>query len=693
MSTKAKLDWTATDERAVDLVRVLAMDSVQKAGNGHPGTAMSLAPAAYLLFQKLMRHDPADPNWPGRDRFVLSCGHSSLTLYIQLYLSGYGLTLDDLKALRTWGSITPGHPEHRLTPGVETTTGPLGQGIGNAVGMAMGARRERGLFDPDAAPGASPFDHFVYCFVSDGDMEEGISHEVCSLGGHQELGNLIVLYDNNYISIEDNTNIAKSEDVAARFEAYGWHVQKLDWHTADGYHEDVPALYQAFLNAQQHTEAPSFIALKTIIGWPAPNKQNTGAAHGAALGVPEVKATKEILHFDPDVDFPVEDEALNHARQVAERGKQAHAEWEKPFADWASANPERKALFDRLATRRLPDGWTEVLPTFPPDATGIATRKASGAVLDALAPVLPELWGGSADLAESNLTTMEGEPSFIPANHQTKMWPGNPYGRTLHFGIREHGMGAILNGIALSGGTRVYGGTFLQFSDYMRGAVRLTSMMELPVTFVWTHDSIGLGEDGPTHQPVEHLWSLRNIPNLEVVRPGDANETVIAWRTILERAKPAALCLTRQNLPILDRTGELHGADQVVRGGYVLADGTDVILIATGSEVSIALDARDLLAGQDISARVVSMPCVEWFNDQDESYRREVLPPTIPARVSVEAGITAPWKLFVGDAGGSIGVDHYGASAAYQKIYEEFGITAERVAAAAHDSLARVGDR
>jgi transketolase len=692
VSTKAKLDWTATDERAVDLVRVLAMDSVQKVGNGHPGTAMSLAPAAYLLFQKLLRHDPADPNWPGRDRFVLSCGHSSLTLYIQLYLSGYGLTLEDLKSYRTWGSITPGHPEHRLTPGVETTTGPLGQGIGNAVGMAMGARRERGLFDPDAKAGTSPFDHFVYCFASDGDMEEGISHEVSSLGGHQELGNLIVLYDDNYISIEDNTNIAKSEDVAARYEAYGWHVQKVDWHTADGYHEDVPALYQAFLNAQQHTEAPSFIALKTIIGWPAPNKQNTGAAHGAALGVPEVKATKKILHFDPDVDFPVEDEALNHARQVAERGKQAHAEWEKPFADWASANPERKALFDRLATRRLPDGWTEVLPTFPPDATGIATRKASGAVLDALAPVLPELWGGSADLAESNLTTMEGEPSFIPANHQTAMWPGNPYGRTLHFGIREHGMGAILNGIALSGGTRVYGGTFLQFSDYMRGAVRLTSMMELPVTFVWTHDSVGLGEDGPTHQPVEHLWSLRNIPNLEVVRPGDANETTIAWRTILERARPAALCLTRQNVPVLDRTGDLHGAEKVAQGGYVLADGTDLILIATGSEVSIALEAREQLAVDGVSARVVSMPCVEWFNEQDESYRREVLPPTIPARVSVEAGITAPWKLFVGDAGGSIGVDHYGASAAYKRIYEEFGITAERVAVAAHDSLARVRD-
>ncbi|MGD0605830.1 MAG: transketolase [Streptosporangiaceae bacterium] len=668
------------------------MDAVQKVGNGHPGTAMSLAPAAYLLFQRVMRHDPADPNWPGRDRFVLSCGHSSLTLYIQLYLSGYGLTMDDLKSLRTWGSITPGHPEHRLTPGVEVTTGPLGQGIGNAVGMAMGARRERGLFDPDAKAGTSPFDHFVYVFMSDGDIEEGISHEVSSIAGVQELGNLIVLYDDNHISIEDNTRIAKSEDVAARYRAYGWHVQEVDWRTPEGYHEDVPALYAAILNAKEHTEAPSFIKLKTIIGWPAPNKQDSGAAHGAALGVPEVKATKKILHFDPEVDFPVEEEALNHAREVAERGKQAHAEWEEGFAAWAKAHPEPKALFDRMAVHRLADGWAEVLPEFPPDAKGIATRKASGEILTALAPVLPELWGGSADLAESNLTTMAGEPSFLPVNRQTEMWPGNPYGRTLHFGIREHGMGAILNGIALSGGTRVYGGTFLQFSDYMRGAVRLTSMMELPVTYVWTHDSIGLGEDGPTHQPIEHLWSLRNIPNLEVVRPGDANETVVAWRTILERAKPAALCLTRQNLPILDRSGELEGAEKASQGAYVLAPGTDVILIATGSEVSIALEARELLAGQDISARVVSMPCVEWFTEQDESYRREVLPPTIPARVSVEAGITPPWKLFVGDAGASIGVDHYGASAAYQKIYQEFGITAERVAAAANDSLARVRD-
>ncbi len=653
---------------------------------------MSLAPAAYLLFQRVLRHDPADPGWPGRDRFVLSCGHSSLTLYIQLYLSEYGLTLDDLKGYRTWGSITPGHPEHGLTAGVETTTGPLGQGIGNAVGMAMAARRERGLFDPDAAPGQSPFDHYIYCFVSDGDIEEGVSHEVSSLAGHHELGNLIVLYDDNQISIEDDTKIAKSEDVCARYEAYGWHVQRLSWRTPDGYQEDVQALYQALLTAKEHTEAPSFIALSTIIGWPAPHKQNTGAAHGSALGVDEVKETKEILHFDPAIDFPVEDEALGHARQVAERGKRLHAAWDVSFNAWASANPQRKALFDRLAARRLPDGWAGKLPSFPPDAKGMATRKASGTILSAIGPVLPELWGGSADLAESNLTTMEGEPSFIPAEHQTAMWPGNPYGRTMHFGIREHGMGAIVNGIALHGGTRPYGGTFLVFSDYMRPSVRLAALMELPVTYVWTHDSIGLGEDGPTHQPIEHLWALRAIPGLEVVRPGDANETVVAWRTILERARPAALCLTRQNLPVLDRSAGLESAEKVARGGYVLAEGGDVILIATGSEVSIALEAREQLAADGLSARVVSMPCVEWFNDQDEAYRREVLPPAIRARVSVEAGITAPWRLFTTDAGASIGVDHFGASADYKTIYREFGITAERVAAAARDSLARVRD-
>jgi transketolase len=688
------LDWSSADKRAVDLIRVLAMDAVQKSGSGHPGTAMSLAPAAYLLYQRLLRHDPADPKWPGRDRFVLSCGHSSLTLYIQLYLSGYGLTLDDLKRYRSWGSLTPGHPEHGLTPGVETTTGPLGQGIGNAVGMAMAARRERGLFDPGAAPGASPFDHFIYCFVSDGDIEEGISHEVSSLAAHHKLGNLIAVYDDNSISIEDDTHVAKSEDVGARYEAYGWHVQRVDWRAPDGgYHEDAQALYDAFEAARAVTDKPSFIALRTIIGWPAPHKKNTGAAHGSALGEPEVRATKEILGFDPEVTFPAEEDAVSHARQVAERGKKLHAEWEESFTAWAAANPERKALFDRLSRRELPAGWADALPAFPADEKGVATRRASGNVLSALAPVLPELWGGSADLAESNLTTMEGEPSFIPAEHQTAMWKGGPYGRTMHFGIREHGMGAILNGIALHGGTRPYGGTFLVFSDYMRPSVRLAALMEQPVTYVWTHDSIGLGEDGPTHQPIEHLWALRAIPGLDVVRPADANETVVAWRTILERtSRPAGLCLTRQNVPVFDRE-TYRSAEGTARGGYVLADGDsgqpDVILIGTGSEVQIAVAARELLAAGGISARVVSMPCVEWFYEQDASYQEDVLPAAVRARVSVEAGVTAPWKGIVGDAGESVGVDHFGASASYMKLYEEFGLTAERVAEAARASLAK----
>jgi transketolase len=685
------LDWTSADKRAVDLVRVLAMDAVQKAGNGHPGTAMSLAPAAYLLFQNVLRHDPADPKWAGRDRFVLSAGHSSLTLYIQLYLSGYGLSLDDLRAFRTWGSITPGHPEYGLTAGVETTTGPLGQGLGNAVGMAMASRRERGMLDPDAAPGESPFDHFVYSIVSDGDIEEGITHEASAIAAVQELGNLIVIYDDNRISIEDDTRIAKSEDTGARYASYGWHVQHVSWVTGNGYEENVQALYNAIVAAKAVTDKPSFIVLRTIIGWPAPNKQNTQAAHGAALGDAEVAATKEILHFDPAVSFPVEEEALNRAREVAVRGKALHAEWDSAFAVWEKENPERAVLFARLATRSLPDGWTAVLPQFPADPKGTGTRRTSGKVLTALAPVLPELWGGSADLAESNNTTMEGEPSFLPVSRQSKMWPGNPYGRTLHFGIREHGMGSILNGIALHGLTRPYGGTFLQFSDYMRGSVRLAALMEIPVTFVYTHDSIGLGEDGPTHQPVEHLWSLRNIPGLDVVRPADANETTVAWKTILEHAdRPAALALSRQNVPTFDRS-VFGPADGAARGAYVLAEGTDVILIGTGSEVHIAVAARKILAAGGISARVVSMPSVEWFDQQDAAYREEVLPAAIRARVSVEAGITPPWKIFVGDAGESIGVDHFGASAAEAVLYKEFGITAEAVAAAAKKSIAKAG--
>ena len=698
---KNKLEWSDLDERTVDLIRVLAMDAVQHEGSGHPGTAMSLAPAAYLLFQRVMRHDPADPAWTGRDRFVLSCGHSSLTLYIQLYLSGYGLSLEDLKQYRSWGSLTPGHPEHGLTTGVETTTGPLGQGLGNAVGMAMAARRERGLFDPDGKPGASPFDHHIYVIASDGDIEEGITHEASSLAGHQELGNLILIYDDNHISIEDDTEIAKSEDVAARYEAYGWHVQHVDWVRPDGgYTEDVQALYDALIAARNETGRPSMIKLRTIIGWPAPHKKNTGAAHGSALGTEEVAETKKILGFDPAISFPEAPDLVAHARGVMERGQAAHAGWDEPFAEWAKANGGRKELFDRLAQRELPTGWDKALPSFPPDAKGMATRKASGEVLNAIGPVLPELWGGSADLAESNLTTMKGEPSFIPSDHQTKMFPGNEYGRTLHFGIREHAMGAILNGIVLHGGTRPYGGTFLVFSDYMRGAVRLAALMKLPVTYVWTHDSIGLGEDGPTHQPIEHLWALRAIPNLEVVRPGDANETAVAWKTILERnSNPSALCLSRQNLPVLERSGGRAGpaglasAEGTARGGYVLAEAEngdpEVIIIATGSELQIALAARDELQAAGTRTRVVSMPCVEWFAEQQAAYREEVLPSRIRARVSVEAGVTFGWRQYVGDLGECVGVEHFGASAAYQRLYAEFGLTSERVAAVARTALER----
>ena len=691
------LRWTDLDRRAVDTVRVLAMDAVERAGNGHPGTAMSLAPAAYLLFQQVLRHDPADPAWPGRDRFVLSAGHTSLTLYIQLYLSGYPLGLEDLRSLRQWGSRTPGHPERGHTPGVETTTGPLGQGLGNAVGMAIAARRERGLLDPDAAPGTSPFDHHIYVIASDGDIEEGVSHEASALAGHQQLGNLVVLYDDNRISIEDDTRVALSEDVPARYRAYGWHVQAVDWRDGDGYHEDVAALWQALQAARAETDRPSFIALRTIIGWPAPRLRNTGKAHGSALGADEVARTKKLLSFDPDAAFAVEDEVLHHARQALDRGKQLRAAWQDSYDAWAQAHPQQRALYERLAARALPPGWTDALPAFEPDEKGMATRRASGQVLSALAGVLPELWGGSADLAESNNTTMKGEPSFLPAEHSTKVFAGNPYGRILHFGVREHAMGAICNGIALHGLTRPYAGTFLVFSDYMRPAVRLAALMGLPVTYVWTHDSIGLGEDGPTHQPVEHLAALRAIPGLDVVRPADANETVWAWRAALEHTdRPTALCLTRQPVPVLDRT-RLAGADGLMRGGYVLAEaGTGrpaVVLIATGSEVSIALAARRRLEHAGIATRVVSMPCQEWFRAQEQGYRDEVLPPEARARVSVEAGVAMPWHDLVGDDGECVSLEHFGASAPYQVLYEQFGLTAEQVVAAAHRSLERASLR
>ncbi|MFC6285132.1 transketolase [Nocardioides sp. GCM10027113] len=701
-----QLNWTDLDAKAVDTCRVLAMDAVQKVGNGHPGTAMSLAPLAYLLFQKKMRHSPADPTWAGRDRFVLSCGHSSITLYTQLYLGGFGLELDDLKALRTWDSKTPGHPEHGHTAGVETTTGPLGQGVANAVGMAMAARRERGLLDPDAAEGESPFDHHVYAVCSDGDLQEGVSAEASSLAGHQQLGNLTVVYDDNRISIEGDTDIAFSEDVAKRYEAYGWHVQTVDWTgDSDEYAEDVPALWEALEEADRVTDKPSLVVLRTIIAWPAPNAQNTGASHGSALGDDEVAATKEILGFDPSKTFDVPDEVLAHTRSLVERGREAQKLWQEQLDGWAASNPERKALLDRMSSRTLPAGWADALPSYDADAKGVATRKASGAVLSAVAPVLPELWGGSADLAGSNNTTPKGEPSFIPQERSTGDFQGDRYGRVLHFGIREHGMASIMNGIALHGGTRVYGGTFLVFSDYMRPAVRLAALMGLPVTYVWTHDSIGLGEDGPTHQPVEHLAALRAIPGLDVVRPADANETVAAWQAVLERTdRPAGLCLTRQDVPVLPRGAGEDGAqwggvEGVRRGGYVLLDapqledrdGTpDVVLVATGSEVQLAVEARSLLREQGVAARVVSMPCREWFDEQDQAYRDSVLPPLVRARVSVEAGVAQGWREVVGDHGRSVSLEHFGASADYATIFEQFGITADAVVLAAQDSLRSV---
>ena len=683
------LEWTDLDARAVDTVRVLAADAVQKAGDGHPGTAMSLAPLAYLLFQKYMRIDPTDEHWPGRDRFVLSAGHSSLTLYLQLFLGGYGLEIEDLQALRQYGSKTPGHPEYKHTHGVETTTGPLGQGVGIAVGMAMAARRERGLLDPDAAPGTSPFDHGVFVIASDGDLEEGVSAEASSLAGTQQLGNLTLVWDDNKISIEDDTNIAFTEDVAKRYEAYGWHVQTVDFIQGDGgYVEDVPALARALDAAAAVTDKPSFIQLRTIIGWPAPTLQGTGKAHGSALGEDEIRATKQILGFDPEKTFQVAPEVLEHTRSLVARSKADRGHWEQAYAAWASANTARAELFDRMNRHELPDGWEDALPTFEPDAKGVATRAASGAVLSAIAPVLPELWGGSADLAGSNNTTPKGEPSFLPADRQTKMFSGGPYGRVLHFGIREHAMGAILNGIAL------HGGTFLTFSDYMRGAVRLGSLMGLGVTYVWTHDSIGLGGDGPTHQPIEHLASLRAIPGLNVIRPADANETAQAWKTVLNQpdSGPSALILSRQNVPTFDRSQPGWGAaEDVARGGYVLVEaegGTpEVILIGTGSEVQIAVAARETLQAEGIPTRVVSLPCWEWFKQQSGDYQQSVLPGTVRARVSVEAATEFGWQRFIGDAGRSVSIEHYGESAPAGVLYEKFGFTAEHVVSAAKESL------
>ena len=684
------LEWNEIDDLAVKTAKVLAADAVEKVGNGHPGTAISLAPAAYLLFQKVMRHDPQDDRWVGRDRFILSVGHSSLTLYNQLFLGGFGLELNDIKSLRTWGSLTPGHPEYAHTKGVEITTGPLGQGLASATGFAMSTRFERELFDPATTDGTSPFDHFVYVIAGDGDMQEGVSAEAASLAGHHGLGNLIVIYDANQISIEDDTDISFSEDVAKRYQAYGWQTIEVNWRKETGYVEDVEALYEAVLAAKANKDQPTLITLRTIIGWPSPTKQDTGKIHGSKLGAEELAGLKQALGFDPEEHFAVAEEVLSHNRQLAQRGKEERAAWQATFSKWQQANPDSAKLFERLASGALPADLESSLPEFL-SGEEIATRAASGKVINAIAAKMPELWGGSADLAESNNTTIEGGGSFVPAKWQTKAWTPKPAGRILHFGIREHAMGAILNGISLSGHSRVFGGTFLVFSDYMRPSVRLAALMGIAPIYVWTHDSVALGEDGPTHQPIEHLNALRLIPNLDIVRPADANETSQAWLQVLKnKNSPAGIVLTRQGLPVLDRGEGFGQADQVSKGAYVYAgpsDKPDLILIATGSEVQFAVEARQILEAEGVSVRVVSAPCLEWFDAQSKDYQESVLPKQVKARVSIEAGVTDGWRKYVGDNGESIGIDHFGASADYKTLYTEFGITTNKVVEAAKKVL------
>ncbi len=696
-SVMSNLEWSELDQRAVDTARVLAADAVEKVGNGHPGTAISLAPVAHLLFQKILKHDPANPDWVGRDRFILSVGHSSLTLYNQLYLTGYGLELSDLQALRTWDSLTPGHPEYGHTKGVEITTGPLGQGLASAVGFAYAARFERGLFDPSAAPGTSPFDHFIFCVAGDGDMQEGVTSEASSLAGHQKLGNLVVLYDSNQISIEDDTKIAFTEDLEKRYESYGWHVQVVNWRKSGEYHEDMQELFEAIQRAKAETDKPSLITIRTIIGWPAPTKQNTGKVHGSALGAEELAGLKTVLGFDPAKNFDVAQSVVDYTRGFRARSKDVLDKWHRDFQAWRAANPDSAALFERLEANKLPD-IDSVLPVFEAGADA-STRAASGKVLNAIAKVMPELWGGSADLAESNNTTIAGAKSFVPEMHSTHEFSGDPYGRVLHFGIREHAMGSILNGISLHGKTRSYGGTFLIFSDYMRPAVRLAALMKVPSIFVWTHDSIALGEDGPTHQPIEQLSTLRAIPGLDIVRPADANEVSFAWKKILSRRLgPAGIALTRQNVPVIQRgmpdsTGQIvAAASNVEFGGYVLVDASnqkpEMILIATGSEVQLALAARLELENNGVKTRVVSMPCVEWFEEQTDSYRESVLPASVQARVSVEAGLALGWSKYV-PQGGSVSIEHYGASADYKTLFTKFGITTEAVVAKANQLLGK----
>ena len=675
MSTPA--GWSELDDRAVAYARALAADAVQNVGNGHPGTAMSLAPVAYLLFQHHLVHDPSDPSWLGRDRFILSCGHSSLTLYTQLFYSGYGLEMEDLKTFRTWGSLTPGHPEFGHTAGVEMTTGPLGQGVATAVGMAMAARYERGLLDPNAAPGSSLFDHSIWVICSDGDLQEGVSAEACSLAGTQELGNLNVIYDDNQISIEGDTHNAFTEDVSMRYRAYGWHV--IDVAAAADGNVDIAALNAAMVAAKKESTKPTLIRLKTVIAWPAPTLRGTGKSHGSALGEAEIAATKLLLGLKPDEHFAMPNEVLTHVRQVKARGTARRSEWNIAFGLWSSANTDAATLLQRLQKRELPANWDSDLPVFE-SGKDIATRAASGEVLQAIAARLPELWGGSADLAGSNNTSIEGGGSFLPTTSVIK--GANPYGRIIHFGIREHAMGSIINGITLHGLTRSFGGTFAVFSDYMRPAVRLAALMNIPSTFVWTHDSIGVGEDGPTHQPIEHFAALRAIPGLDIVRPGDANEVVHAWRQIIIRNRPAGILLSRQNLPVFDRK-VCTPANGTAKGAYVLKDAQNpvAILIATGSEVSLALDVQSALASEGVNVRVVSAPCLEWFAEQDAAYKESVLPSSISLKISIEVGIAQGWRELIGDAGIAISLEHYGASADAKRLFKEFGFSVESIVA------------
>ena len=668
-------EWSELDDRAVAYARALAADAVQRVGNGHPGTAMSLAPVAYLLFQRHLIHDPSDPAWIGRDRFILSCGHSSLTLYTQLFYSGYGLEMEDLKNFRTWGSLTPGHPELGHTAGVEMTTGPLGQGVATAVGMAMAARYEMGLIDPHTAPQQSLFNHRIWVICSDGDLQEGVSAEASSLAGTQELGNLNLIYDDNRISIEGDTHNAFTEDVSMRYRAYGWHV--VDVAAASDGSVDIAALDAAMLAATAEVTKPSLIRLKTVIAWPAPTLRGTGKSHGSALGADEIAATKTLLGLNPEEDFAMPIEILDHARAVKTRGAALHTQWNSAFDLWSSSHPESAALLSRLRERELPEGWDAELPVFP-SGKDVATRAASGAVINALAKTLPELWGGSADLAGSNNTSIDGGGSFLPLSSAIK--GADLYGRIIHFGIREHAMGSILNGIALHGLTRIFGGTFAVFSDYMRPAVRLAALMNIASTFVWTHDSIGVGEDGPTHQPVEHFAALRAIPGLDVIRPADANEVVEAWRQIIIRNRPAGILLSRQNLPVFDRE-ECTSAGGVAKGAYILRDCDNpvALIIATGSEVALALNVQSALANDGVNVRVVSAPCLEWFAEQDESYREEVLPPAIPLKVSIEVGIAQGWREIIGDKGIAISLEHYGASADANRLFNEFGFSVENV--------------